>query len=254
MRPDGLSPAMIELPDFSKDFLWENNFYLSCDITRISKILAHYELFRMTRGLAGEIVECGVFKGASLARFAAFREIFGSPFTNRVIGFDTFGDFPETGFGQDVKRRDGFIAAAGNQSISVEQMQQVLEHKGCARFIELVPGDITQTVPEYVAEHPELRISLLNLDTDIYEPAVTILEHMFPLIVPGGVLILDDYGVFPGETKAVDDYFRGRAVEIRKFPFCMTPCFIVKDAAPLEGETSGDRGAPHVARPEFGRE
>jgi hypothetical protein len=55
---------------------------------------------------------------------------------------------------------------------------------------------------------------------------------MFPLIVPGGVLVLDDYGVFPGETRAVDDYFRGRAVEIRKFPFCMSPCFIVKDAAP----------------------
>ncbi|MGK2963102.1 MAG: TylF/MycF/NovP-related O-methyltransferase [Gemmatimonadaceae bacterium] len=245
---------MIELPDFSKDFLWENNFYLSCDITRISKIVAHYELFRMTQGLAGEIVECGVFKGASLARFAAFREIFGSPFSRKVIGFDTFGSFPETAFGQDFKRRDGFIAAAGDQSISVEQMQEVLEHKGCARFVELVPGDITKTVPAYVAEHPELRISLLNLDTDIYEPAVTILEHLFPLIVPGGILVLDDYGVFPGETKAVDDYFRGRAVEIRKFPFCMTPCFVVKDAPVAEGAASGDRVALHATPADFRRE
>ena len=107
---------------------------------------------------------------------------------------------------------------------------KVLEHKRCERFVELVAGDITQTVPKYVKEHPELRISLLNLDTDIYEPAVTILEHLYPRIVPGGVLILDDYGVFPGETKAVDDFFHGQDVTINKFPFCMTPCYIVKNS------------------------
>lgn len=219
---------MIQLPDFSRDFEWENNFYLSCDVTRISKILAHYELFSMVQDLPGAIVECGVFKGASLARFAAFRDLFENPFSRRIIGFDTFGAFPETGFDDDRKKREGFIAAAGDQSISVEQMMRVLEHKRCERFVELVPGDITQTVPKYVQEHPELRISLLNLDTDIYEPAVTILEHLYPRIVPGGVLILDDYGVFPGETKAVDDFFRGQDVTINKFPFCMTPCYVVK--------------------------
>ena len=55
---------MIQLPDFSRDFEWENNFYLSCYVTRISKILAHYELFSMVQDLPGTIVECGVFKGA----------------------------------------------------------------------------------------------------------------------------------------------------------------------------------------------
>jgi len=42
------------------------------------------------------------------------------------------------------------------------------------------------------------------------------------------VLILDDYGTFPGETKAVDDFFKNKNVEIKKFSFAMTPCFIVK--------------------------
>lgn len=74
---------MIELPDFSKDFLWENNFYLSCDITRISKILAHYELFKMVQDIPGAIVECGVFKGASFSRFASFRGLFGNPFSKK---------------------------------------------------------------------------------------------------------------------------------------------------------------------------
>ncbi|MBK5245369.1 MAG: dTDP-6-deoxy-L-hexose 3-O-methyltransferase, partial [Eubacteriaceae bacterium] len=77
--------------------------------------------------------------------------------------------------------------------------------------------------------NPHLKISLLNLDTDIYEPAVTILEHLWPRIVRGGVLILDDYGTFPGETKAVDDYFDGKDIIINKFDFAMTPCYIIKD-------------------------
>lgn len=219
---------MIELPDFSKDFLWENNFYLSCDITRISKILAHYELFKQVQDVPGAIVECGVFKGASLARFAAFRELLGSPYSKKIIAFDTFGPFPETDYAPDKPVREKFVAAAGDQSISVEQMKQVLEHKRCDRFVELVAGDVCRTVPEYVAGHPELKISLLNLDTDIYEPAACILEHLYPRLERGGVLILDDYGTFPGETQAVDEYFRGEGVEIRKFPFCMTPCYLIK--------------------------
>ena len=219
---------MIEMPDFKKDFEWENSFYLSCDITRIGKMLAHYELFKMVQNVPGAICECGVFKGASLARFAAFRDIFGNPFSKKVIGFDIFGTFPETAFPPDREKREDFIQSAGDQSISVEQMRGVLKQKQCDRFVELVAGDICITLPKYVEEHPELKLSLLNLDTDIYEPAVVVLEYLYPKLEKGGVLILDDYGTFPGETKAVDEYFSGKNVEIKKFPFCMTPCYLVK--------------------------
>jgi len=85
---------MFNLPDFSKAFEYENNFYLSCDNTRLSKILAHYELFKATMDLPGEIVECGVFKGASFVRFAGFRDLFCNPFNHKLIGFDIFGKFP----------------------------------------------------------------------------------------------------------------------------------------------------------------
>lgn len=219
---------MIQLPNFEKAFEYENDFYLSCDNTRFGKFLAHYELFKMCRDLPGAIVECGVFKGASFVRFAGFRDLFGSPASHKVIGFDIFGEFPETTFTEDLKFRDSFIREAGISSISVDQLQQVLQKKGMDKNVELVKGDITRTVPEYIEKNPHLKISLLNLDTDIYEPAVTILEHLYPRIVKGGVLILDDYGTFPGETKAVDDYFKGRNIEIKKFSFAMTPCYIVK--------------------------
>lgn len=219
---------MISLPDFSKTFEYENNFYLSCDSTRIGKILAHYELFKMSAEVPGAIIECGVFKGASLARFAMFRKLFDQTESKRLIGFDTFGKFPETTFVPDQSIRKRFVDTAGEQSISSLQMLEVLKYKGIEENLELVTGDITKTLPAYVKKNPNLKISLLNLDTDIYEPAVTILKYLFPLISKGGILILDDYAMFPGETKAVDEYFKGRKGEIKKFPFSVTPHYIVK--------------------------
>jgi hypothetical protein len=219
---------MISLPNFEKAFDYENNFYLSCDITRISKILAHYELFKLINEIPGAIVECGVLKGASLSRFTMFREIFSNPFSKKIIGFDTFGKFPETSFEDDKKPREQQITSAGLESISKEQLFNVLKHKGIDKNIELIEGDITKTVPEYVKNNPELKISLLNLDTDIYEPAVTILENLYPRITNGGILVLDDYETFPGEAKAVDDYFKDKKIQIQKFSFCMTPCYVIK--------------------------
>lgn len=219
---------MIDLPDFDKSFYYENNFYLSCDNTRLSKILAHYEFFKMIKDLPGAIVDCGIFKGASLVRFAGFRDLFGTEYSHKIIGFDTFDEFPETTFEDDKKYRETFIKNAGGQSISIEQLEKVLKHKSTDKNIELIAGDINKTVPEYVKKNPNLKISLLNLDTDIYEPAVTILKYLYPKVVNGGILLLDDYGEFPGETKAVDDYFADKNVEIKKSPFAMTPCYIKK--------------------------
>jgi hypothetical protein len=220
---------MIKLPDSRNAFEYENNFYLTCDNTRLSKILSQYELYKKIINLPGAIVECGIFKGASLIRFAGFRDIFGNSFSNKIIGFDTFDEFPDTNFDEDQKYRDKFIENAGINSIGELQLLEVLKYKGIEKNIELVKGDICKTVPEYVKNNPHLKIALLNLDVDIYEPAVTILEELYPRICNGGVLILDDYATFPGETKAVDDYFREKNVKIRKFPFAMTPSYIVKE-------------------------
>ncbi|MEQ8507878.1 MAG: TylF/MycF/NovP-related O-methyltransferase [Rhodospirillaceae bacterium] len=221
---------MIELPDFSEAFDFENAFFLSCQPNRLSKTVAHLDLYRQVLNLPGHIVECGVFKGASLSRFAMFRALFEAQHSRKIIGFDIFGAFPETQHKGDQALRQRFVENAGDQSISMDQLNAVLDHKGINKNIELVGGDICETVPEYVKAHPELKISLLNLDTDIYEPAVTILEHLYPRLVPGGILIIDDYGTFPGETDAIDEYFKGQDIRIQKFPYAMTPTFLVKSA------------------------
>ena len=219
---------MQKLPNFDKAFDYENLFYHTCQVSRIGKTLAHYELFKMISGIAGEIVECGIFKGTSMCRFASFRELFGTSATKKIIGFDIFGKFPKTNYSLDQNARKNFISVAGNQSISKENLLKILKKKGIAKNIELIKGDITKTIPKYIKSHPELRISLLNLDVDIYEPSVTILEELFPLITKGGILILDDYGKFPGENKAVEDYFKNKKIKIQTFPFSKTPSFIIK--------------------------
>lgn len=219
----------MQLPDFDKAFDYENNFYLSCSSQRMSKLVAHYELFKMITDLPGAIVECGVFRGSSFLRWAMFRTLFGGNFSRKLIGFDTFGPFPEATFEQDKAMRDRFVTGVGSESITREELMTVLAHKGANEHVELVEGDVTKTIPEYVRKNPALRIAMIHVDIDLYEPSVTILEELYPRLVRGGVLILDDYGIFPGESKAVDDYFRKEGLTVKKFSHALSPCYIVKE-------------------------
>lgn len=220
---------MFALPDDSRSFDFENGFYLTCDSSRMAKALAHYELYKMSLDAPGAIVECGVFKGASLSRFAIMRKLLARDKLQPIIGFDIFGEFPDAGYAPDKEVLKRFLDDAGSAGIALEDMQTALERRGLADNVQLIAGDITKTVPEFARKNPDFRIAFLNLDTDIYEPAVTILEELYPRISPGGLLLLDNYGVFPGETKAVDTYFAGRNITIRKLPFAATPSFIVKE-------------------------
>ena len=77
--------------DEAKRFDYENGFYLTSSITRLGKIIVHYELYKMINNLPGDIVEFGVFKGASLIRWGTFRELFENPHSRKIIGFDDFG-------------------------------------------------------------------------------------------------------------------------------------------------------------------
>jgi macrocin-O-methyltransferase TylF-like protien len=218
-----------QLPSIEDAYEHENAFYLTCAPGRVGKLLAHYELYQRAQRVAGAFVECGIFKGSSLARFAMFRHLFESEETRGLIGFDIFGKFPETAFEADKDRRERFIQSAGDESISVEQLQKVLADKGCGKNVTLVVGDICHTVPAYVGEHPELRIALLHVDVDILEPSQVVMNMLAPLVVPGGVVVLDDYGIFPGATKAVDDFLAGRPERIQKLPYALAPAFFIKE-------------------------
>jgi hypothetical protein len=218
---------MDELPDFDDAWEYYNGFHLTCNARQMNRILSHYELYRMSRDVPGEIVECGVFKGASLIRFALFREIFGDARSRQLVGFDTFGEFPVPSFEPDQKRREEFVAEAGSESISTEQLDRVFANNDIGNY-ELVEGDVNDTIPEYVDANPELRISLLNIDIDVYGATKTILEYLYPRVVSGGVILFDDYGKFPGETKAIGEYFADEDLKIQKLPFGEEPPYAIK--------------------------
>jgi hypothetical protein len=168
-----------------------------------------------------------VFKGASFIRFAHFRNIFGEESAKRLIGFDTYGEFPEPEYQPDKKRRKEFVEEAGAQSISMDQLRTVLGEKKIDNF-ELVKGDVNNTIPDFIDDNPELRISLLNIDIDVYSATKTILEELYPRVVTGGVILFDDYAKFPGETKAIDEYFCGNEAEIRRLPQSEEPPYMIK--------------------------
>jgi hypothetical protein len=220
---------MITPPDQKLAYDHEIAFYLTCQPGRIGKLLAHYELYKKAMGVPGAIVECGIFKGPSFARFAMFRNLLEAGDSREMIGFDIFGKFPPTSYEDDKAKLNQFIAAAGDESISEDQLISVLTSKKCETRVSLIKGDILETVPSYTNEHPELKIALLHLDVDIYEPSKCILDELFPRLAKGGVLILDDYGIFPGATKAVDDYFADREEIVSKLPYAYAPCFIIKE-------------------------
>ena len=218
---------MIELPNFESSFEYENNYFLSCDTSRIAKLIAHYNFFEKTKEIGGSIVECGVFKGSSISRFAMFRKLLNIE-EKKIIGFDTFSSFPETNFELDKVLRTNFINTAGKESISVEQLLAVLEKKKCDKNIELIEGDIVQTVPKYIEKNRDLKISLINIDVDLFEPTEVILKHFYPRLSFGGIMILDDYKKFKGETVAVDDYFKDKNITIQEPIYPNTPYYIIK--------------------------
>jgi hypothetical protein len=213
--------------DTDKAWDYENGYYLTSHVTRMGKAIAQYELYKSIIGLPGQIVECGVFKGASLIRWATYREILESPHSRSIIGFDAFGQFPEQPDAADAAFASHWEKTCG-EGISVGELNRLMAAKGIVNNIELIRGDIVETVEVYAKAHPWMKIALLHLDVDVYAPAMATLKALWDRIVPGGLLVMDDYGTLPGETRAVDEFFAGQSVEIQKLPLSHVPAYIRK--------------------------
>jgi predicted O-methyltransferase YrrM len=76
--------------------------------------------------------------------------------------------------------------------------------------MRFVVGDVADTVPR---EAPE-RIAILRLDTDWYASTRHELEHLYPRLAVGGVLIVDDYGHWEGARLAVDEFLERTSAPI----------------------------------------
>ncbi len=213
-----------------KDNVWdyENGFYWFSHNSRLNKMLAHYELYKSIVGLPGHIFELGVYKGASLIRLATFRDSLENDFSRKIIGFDAFGEFPTDGLKveDDLKFVERFEQAGGH-GLSREELHGLLVSKGFENF-SLVKGNVFDTLPSYLEENPETRLAFLHLDMDVKEPTDFALEMLYERVVPGGLIVFDDYNAVAGETLSVDNFVRQHGLKIEKLPFYHVPAFIRK--------------------------
>jgi hypothetical protein len=209
------------------------NFQIYTRRIFLKRFLAHYELFCRTIELPGDIVELGVYRGASLMAWANFLEIRNmGDRQKQIFGFDNFSGV--TSFDEEdgiADSRVGKKIGGYDSSVFEEILKDAINIFDKDRFIPyksrviLVKGNIEETVPRFVKENPGLRISLLHFDCDVYKPTKIAIEKLWPRIVHGGVVLFDEYGIRPweGESFAVDEYFKDKNVKICRFDWCPNP-------------------------------
>jgi hypothetical protein len=154
--------------------------------------------------IAGDMVECGVWKGGSVMAMALTLLQLGERDRSLYL-FDTFSgmtapsDVDVDYQGQQAR----VILDAVRCEASQQEVEKAVLSTGYDREkIHFVPGRVEETIPDQAPSS----IALLRLDTDWYESTQHELQHLFPRLSRGGVIIIDDYGHWRGARQAVDEY------------------------------------------------
>ena len=161
-------------------------------------------LLDRARDVAGDVAECGVFKGSTLAAMALYlRE---NRLAKHVFGLDSFQGFDESvqkdialGGAADAEKRVG-----GFQETSLARVKSKLARLRLQDAVTLIPGYFADTLEKL----PETRFSFVHLDCDIYGSYFQTLEYFYPRMSPGGIVLFDEYDdpPWPGCKLAVDEY------------------------------------------------
>lgn len=173
--------------------------------------------YLVRNSISGPIVECGVWRGGSMMAAALTLQRLGDEQRDLYL-FDTFAGMTAP---TDKDRDASGVAAAthlarrpGGRVMAEAPLEDVERNVGSLGYeparLRFVRGPVEETIP---GQAPS-KIALLRLDTDWYESTKHELAHLFPRIVPGGVLILDDYGHWQGARRAVDEYLAANDVRI----------------------------------------
>ena len=176
--------------------------------------------------IPGAFVECGVWRGGSILTMIATLQAAGAA-ERDIHLYDTFEGMTEptehdrsqyappaletwqaaSAEGEERPWPEFF----GGEVFNEEGVRRLLESTGYpADRLHLVRGPVEETVP---ASAPE-QIALLRLDTDWYESTLHEMQHLFPRLAPGGVLLIDDYGHWEGARRAVDEYLESDGAKL----------------------------------------
>jgi hypothetical protein len=169
------------------------------------------------RQIEGAFVECGVWRGG-MSMLMARRLAALADAPRQQYLYDTFEGMSEPG---DIDRDKHGAAAAERLAASSREDESdsvwAFASQGAVtrNFIQcgipldnvkMIKGKVEDTIPGTIPE----KIAILRLDTDWYESTKHELEHLYPRLMQGGVLLIDDYGFWQGCRKAVDEFFGGK--------------------------------------------
>jgi O-methyltransferase len=207
-RPFSKRKLQAQFHEMKDEVFWEivPEVY-DCTQLTMEPLWSLYEAVRhiVVKGIKGDIVECGVLFGG--AAMLTARTLLSLKDTSRNIWlYDSFSGFvgeesidDKTWYGDDVKGLiPEFLAIAERNMTAVGYPRE---------RIKFVKGDIEKTAPA----NNNKEIALLRLDTDTYHSTKVELQYFYPKLVPGGVLIIDDYGHAFGARRATDEYFNDPA-------------------------------------------
>lgn len=180
--------------------------------------------------IEGDYVECGVYKGGSIMNMALSQLNYKKRVPIHL--YDTFTGMTKP-TGHDVSHK-GVSAARileNPKKWCVCSLEDVKRNVSMTKYPEELfyfhKGDVVDTLKKDLPD----RIAILRLDTDWYKSTKLELEMLYPKLVKGGVLILDDYGYWKGARKAADEYFESIGVRPKLQPTeeGVSAVFYIKD-------------------------
>ena len=190
----------------------KSGFYSMTNPVRLRDLYCQVERV-LDEDIKGDFVEAGVYRGGSVMCMAyALRYLKGD---RKIWLYDTFSGMTEPGE-QDFKTGSSYEAslnrwnknkASKSNKWNYECLMKVQKNVYSTEYprerFKFVKGDVCETIPK---EKPG-RIAILRLDTDFYKSTKHLLEHLYPRLSSGGVLIIDDYGAWHGCRLAVQEFF-----------------------------------------------
>jgi O-methyltransferase len=180
--------------------------------------------------IPGDILECGVWRGGSMMLVAKTLLALGDT-SRRLFLFDTFAGHPKPDPEHDIdlygnpvveewvqyRKTDETSSWAYVPIGEVEANMRRTDYP--MNKVALIKGMVEKTA----RENAPPALSLLRLDTDWYASAKAALEAFWPTLSRKGVLIIDDYGHYPSQRKAVDEYFAATPVMLHRVDYsCRT--------------------------------
>lgn len=203
----------------------------------LTKLLARWEVFQKQLNVNGSIVEVGVHRGASLMAWAQFSSILEPVnYLRKIIGFDTFSGFPSLDskdtIGDSEHLKVGGYAAGGDAREELEEAISLYDTNRLMNHIakcELIAGDASQTIPQYLDDNPHTVISLLHLDADLYEPTKIALQHFLPRMPKGAIVVFDELNLkqLPGETSATMEVAGIHQLRLERLPWATSMSWAV---------------------------